>query len=153
MGRARVRLCVLQAIEQGGVKVTRQFGDLGIGLAIFIRNCTAARFAAEGAVWVRAPHSSSSCPAEGKAAQMRLLLGENHHDTARTISRLLRSAGFSVTTASDVASASAPPPGYLDAALRRDVPCSGNCENACALLSQARSPWTGAVQAVWGYLR
>jgi hypothetical protein len=38
---------------------------------------------------------------------MRLLLVEDHHDTARTISRLLRSAGFTVTTPTDVASASA----------------------------------------------
>ena len=37
---------------------------------------------------------------------MRLLLVEGHHDTARTISRLLSSAGFAVTMA-DVASASA----------------------------------------------
>jgi CheY-like chemotaxis protein len=38
---------------------------------------------------------------------MRILLFEDHHDTARTISRLLRSAGFAVTAAPDVASASA----------------------------------------------
>ena len=38
---------------------------------------------------------------------MRLLLVEDHLDTAQTISRLLRSAGFTVTMASDVASASA----------------------------------------------
>jgi len=53
----------------------------------------------------KAPHFA---PAEnGKQPKMRLLLVEDHHDTARTISRLLRSAGFAVTTATDVASASA----------------------------------------------
>jgi hypothetical protein len=38
---------------------------------------------------------------------MQPLLVEDHHDTARTISRLLRSAVFTVTTASDVATAAA----------------------------------------------
>jgi PleD family two-component response regulator len=49
-----------------------------------------------------------SAPVEnGKQPQMRLLLVEDHLDTAQTISRLLHFNGFKVTVASDVASASA----------------------------------------------
>jgi CheY-like chemotaxis protein len=53
----------------------------------------------------KAPHFATA--ENGKQPTMRILLVEDHHDTARTMSRLLRSAGFAVTTATDVASASA----------------------------------------------
>ena len=50
--------------------------------------------------------ASHSAPAEsGNRLAMRLLLVEDHADTAHTISRLLRSAGFTVTMAYDVATA------------------------------------------------
>jgi CheY-like chemotaxis protein len=116
---------IFDAFEQGGVKVTRQFGGLGLGLAIskslveLHRGSIRAESAGlgQGSTFIvelpgaetdtvgKAPHFA---PAEnGKQPKMRLLLVEDHHDTARTISRLLRSAGFAVTTATDVASASA----------------------------------------------
>jgi signal transduction histidine kinase/ActR/RegA family two-component response regulator len=116
---------IFDAFEQGGVKVTRQFGGLGLGLAIskslveLHRGSIRAESAGlgQGSTFIvelpgvetdtmdKAPHFA---PAEnGKQSKMRLLLVEDHRDTARIISRLLRSAGFSVTTATDVASASA----------------------------------------------
>jgi PAS domain S-box-containing protein len=116
---------IFDAFEQGGIRVTRQFGGLGLGLAIskslveLHRGSIRAESAGpgQGSTFIvelpgaeidtvgKAPHFA---PAEsGKQPKMRLLLVEDHHDTARTISRLLRSAGFTVTTATDVASASA----------------------------------------------
>jgi signal transduction histidine kinase/methylmalonyl-CoA mutase cobalamin-binding subunit len=116
---------IFDAYEQGGVKVTRQFGGLGLGLAIskslleLHRGSIRAESSGpgQGSTFIvelpgkeadavgETPHFA---PAEsGKQPQMRVLLVENHPDTARTISRLLRSAGFEVITASDVASASA----------------------------------------------
>ena len=116
---------IFDAFEQGGVKVTRQYGGLGLGLAIskslveLHRGSIRAESSGlgQGSTFIvelpgaeadtvgKAPHLS---PTEsGEQPKMRLLLVEDHHDTARTISRLLRTAGFAVTTASDVASASA----------------------------------------------
>ena len=93
---------IFDAFEQGGVKVTRQFGGLGLGLAI-AKSLVELPEAETDSVG-KAPQFA---PVEnGKPSKMRLLLVEDHHDTARTISRLLRSAGFAVTTATDVASAS-----------------------------------------------
>jgi PAS domain S-box-containing protein len=116
---------IFDAFEQGGVKVTRQFGGLGLGLAIskslveLLRGSIRAESAGlgQGSTFiVELPGAETEtvgkapdlAPAEdGKQSKMRLLLVEDHHDTARTISGLLRSAGFAVTTATDVATASA----------------------------------------------
>jgi PAS domain S-box-containing protein len=113
---------IFDPFEQGGVKITRQFGGLGLGLAIskslveLHRGSIRAESAGlgQGSTFIvelpgaetdlvgKAPHFG---PADnGKQPKMRILLVEDHHDTARTISRLLRSAGFAVTTAYDVAS-------------------------------------------------
>ena len=116
---------IFDAFEQGSLNVTRQFGGLGLGLAIskalleLHHGSIRAESAGPGqgsAFIIELPGRSADTV--GKAAQappsesekqpkMRLLLVEDHSDTALTISRLLRNAGFAVTTASDVASASA----------------------------------------------
>jgi PAS domain S-box-containing protein len=116
---------IFDAFEQGGLNITRQFGGLGLGLAIskslveLHRGSIRAESAGlgQGATFIvelpgeeadkvgKAPHFATA--ENGKQPTMRILLVEDHHDTARTISRLLRSAGFAVTTAADVASASA----------------------------------------------
>jgi CheY-like chemotaxis protein len=116
---------IFDAFEQGSLKVTRQFGGLGLGLAIskalleLHHGSIRAESAGPGqgsAFIIELPGKSSNtlgkaaqAPAaeSGKQPKMRLLLVEDHSDTALTISRLLRDAGFAVTTASDVASASA----------------------------------------------
>jgi PAS domain S-box-containing protein len=115
---------IFDAFEQGGVKVTRQFGGLGLGLAIskslveLHRGSIRAESAGLGrgsTFIVELPGEEADtvdkaplfAPAEdGEQPKMRLLLVEDHQDTARTISRLLRSAGFAVTAVSDVAGAS-----------------------------------------------
>ncbi len=116
---------VFNAFEQGDANVTRQFGGLGLGLAI----CKALMDLHGGTIRAEsagAGHGStfvieipSASPAAfGKAAgaastddkktrQLRLLLVEDHADTARTLCRLLRRAGYLVITASDVAGAAA----------------------------------------------
>jgi PAS domain S-box-containing protein len=116
---------IFNAFEQGNANVTRQFGGLGLGLAISkaLMDLHGGSIRAESA---GAGHGStfiielpSSAPAalakpagalsvgEEKSRQLRLLLVEDHADTARTLSRLLRRAGYTVITASDLAGAAA----------------------------------------------
>jgi signal transduction histidine kinase/ActR/RegA family two-component response regulator len=114
---------LFNAFEQGNPAVTRQFGGLGLGLAIakavvdlhggticaeseghgkgasFIveLNTTTAAFSlSRQPVWNQPQHSN------GKA---RVLLVEDHSDTARVLSQLLANQGYHVKTAGTVASA------------------------------------------------
>ncbi len=116
---------IFDAFEQGGVKVTRQYGGLGLGLSICkaLVELHGGSIRAESAGPTRgstfiielpgqAPDTAQKAPVSaaaqsGKRPPLRVLLVEDHLDTAQTISHLLRSAGFTVTTASDLASASA----------------------------------------------
>ena len=114
---------IFDPFEQGGVGVTRQFGGLGLGLAIckglveLHRGTIRAESEGPGRgstfiielpgepahTVADAPHAA---PAEnGKPPQLRLLVVEDHADTLRALQRLLRGAGFAVIPAFDVATA------------------------------------------------
>lgn len=114
---------IFNAFEQGGAGVTRQFGGLGLGLAISkalvelhhgtIRAESAG--AGQGATFVielpgRAMTATAKIrlatpPRQEKTPNLRLLVVEDHADTARTLAILLQRAGFKVTTAPNVAKA------------------------------------------------
>ena len=113
---------IFEAFEQGDARVTRQFGGLGLGLTI-----SKALIELHGGS-IRAESEGRGCgatfiielpgepPAVAAAAvpvvsegggtgRLRLLIVEDHEDTARALSRLLTRAGYVVNLARDVASA------------------------------------------------
>jgi CheY-like chemotaxis protein/nitrogen-specific signal transduction histidine kinase len=114
---------VFAAFEQGGSAVGRQFGGLGLGLAISkalielhhgqIR--VASDGVGKGATFIiELPESVSKMEnqnakidsgASSRPASLRLLLVEDHVDTSRMLVKLLGSAGYTVRTASNAAGA------------------------------------------------
>lgn len=113
---------LFNAFEQGGRGVTRQFGGLGLGLAIsrslveMQRGTLAAHSEGpgRGAVFTvtlpvcltcehEAPRGRS--PVSTGQSSGRLLLVEDHPDTAKMMARILRHLGFQVRTADSVATA------------------------------------------------
>ncbi|MDI1312266.1 PAS domain S-box protein [Prosthecobacter sp.] len=114
---------VFNAFEQGGTKITRQFGGLGLGLAIckalmelhhgsiraesagvgqgatFIIELPSKTMTTTAKIRLMSPQPSITLP------PLKLLLVEDHADTARILSRQLVRAGVTVTQASDVSSA------------------------------------------------
>jgi signal transduction histidine kinase/ActR/RegA family two-component response regulator len=115
---------IFDAFEQGGVATTRQFGGLGLGLSIskMLVLAHGGRLSAEsegrgkGATFrveletasrAEAQESGHAAPAGGAAdaasKPIRILLVEDHPDTLRLLSRLMRGLGHEVATADTVA--------------------------------------------------
>ena len=115
---------LFNAFEQGGKEITRQFGGLGLGLAISkglveLHGGTLSAYSegkGKGACFTLELQTSS---AEGKTGRDlgfsenelagpmsgRVLLVEDHADSARTMALLLKSYGFEVRVADTIASA------------------------------------------------
>jgi PAS domain S-box-containing protein len=114
---------IFDPFEQGDPAITRQFGGLGLGLsiakAVADRHGGTIRAASEGLgrgssfvvtlPLVRPPadrpEPAAPAPADGSAGRMRVLLVEDHVDTARATARLLERSGYKVTWADSVAAA------------------------------------------------
>ena len=115
---------VFDAFEQGDVRMTRQFGGLGLGLAIAKAVVEmhggavsaasdgpghGATFTVELAVTqggADARARPAAAPSSGaRQAQSRVLLVEDHPDTSRAMASLLTRSGYEVKSAHSVASA------------------------------------------------
>jgi two-component system CheB/CheR fusion protein len=115
---------VFDAFEQGDARNTGQFGGLGLGLAISKAVVDMHRGtihalsdgAGTGATFIVRIETAGDAvagenlprPVAGPFAaggQARILLVEDHRDTARTMARLLNSYGYITTIANSVASA------------------------------------------------
>jgi PAS domain S-box-containing protein len=115
---------LFNAFEQGNGRVTRQFGGLGLGLAIAkmvvdlhggsIRASSAGE--GEGSTFVvellliaagetAARHRADTSARRSSSARCRVLLVEDHPDSARTLAKLLSHSGYAVQTAGTVAAA------------------------------------------------
>ena len=116
---------IFDAFEQGDAKVTRQFGGLGLGLAIAKAvvelhggMITAASEGRDRGASFTVPLKTVSPVAAGnvpaaldepggkrQAKPARVLLVEDHPDTARSLARVLKGLGFEIRTAHCVAAA------------------------------------------------
>jgi PAS domain S-box-containing protein len=114
---------IFDAFEQGEQSVTRQFGGLGLGLAIskaLVEGHGGQIFASSrgrdaGATFtvrlktVDAPVTRAADPKPvsigDRSSHLRILLVDDHEDTTRAMTRLLQRVGYEVRTASTVAAA------------------------------------------------
>jgi PAS domain S-box-containing protein len=115
---------LFRAFEQGSPGTTRQFGGLGLGLAIAKAlvemhggTITAssdglghgATFRVELELLPAAveptPPAPVQLPSPAQVGKTRVLLVEDHHDTALSLARLLRYSGYEVQIANSVAGA------------------------------------------------
>ena len=115
---------IFNAFEQADRSITRQFGGLGLGLAICkalvelhggtIRADSAGP--GQGATFYIALPVTAPCPPEGVAplegpadaarrGSVSILLVEDHADTVRAMQRLLRRRGYNVQSATSMAEA------------------------------------------------
>jgi CheY-like chemotaxis protein len=110
---------LFNAFEQGERTVTRQFGGLGLGLAIckalagMHRGALAAASDGKGRGatftltldWLPTPAEAGRAPPPAGAAprkRLRILFVEDHEDTCAVMTRLLRGFGYAVTCAGNV---------------------------------------------------
>jgi signal transduction histidine kinase/DNA-binding response OmpR family regulator len=111
---------IFNAFEQGRTSITRQFGGLGLGLAIsktLVEQHHGSLIASsegrgKGASFTvtlpvtselpQAPYHTPRLVAAGPQRQIQILLVEDHRDTARVMSKLLRANGYEVDCAHSV---------------------------------------------------
>ena len=111
---------IFDAFEQGSPDITRQFGGLGLGLAIskVLVELHGGAIRAEsaglgrGATFVitlphvheagEDPHPEARGDKPGDVSHVRLLIVEDHPDTARALGRLLRNRGYIVLVAGTI---------------------------------------------------
>jgi CheY-like chemotaxis protein len=115
---------IFRPFEQGDPGITRQFGGLGLGLAIskslaeshggsLTASSPGANMGSTFTVTLPTLPAPAGAAAEapsgpggaGRHPPLRILLVEDHADTARLLARILRARGHAVTTAGSVADA------------------------------------------------
>ncbi|CAN5372071.1 hypothetical protein BH09PLA1_BH09PLA1_32270 [soil metagenome] len=115
---------IFDPFEQGSPNVHRQFGGMGLGLAISrsiidMHEGTICASSDDGGIgatfrveltaleelYDSAISPAQSSPRTAPALRARVLLVEDHTDTACVLARLLRKAGYQVQTAANVAAA------------------------------------------------
>jgi len=159
---------IFDAFEQGGTTVTRQFGGLGLGLAIckalveLHHGTIRAESSGEGkgatfiielpgaAPLVKATDAVAPAAGAQGGRQLRLLVVEDHADTARTLARLLGRAGFAVVTASNVASALATAERETFDVLISDIGLPDGCGTEVMRGVRARSTVPGIAMSGYG---
>jgi len=112
---------IFNAFEQGGERITKQFGGMGLGLAISkgIVDLHHGRIFAESAGEGRGSTFTIELPAAGEPSQnagspmldkvrekpVRILLVEDHADTAAALTRFFERMGYAMTRADSMSSA------------------------------------------------